>query len=292
MVTEWTLPDPMHVLDCIEKWRGLDLKKMNDSEIDSELESLLESLHTYPTAGVKKTFPKLWRIRKCKNPNSLYLDVQDFWEPLPEYAPMSRCNSKGDPVLYVSEKVTTPFEELTVGIGDYYYLIKYGRKADSGSISLSRIVSDQLCPKIILNGNIPLYTGSHLISYRIIREFIRSEFLKPVSQETNYLYRISGALCRVWFNDDKDGWYYPSVHLKREHNIALKKEAAHEKLEIEEIKLVKRIPFDTVMQSGLVSDSSLGMYQKISLILMSEYKGCVQGSSVHWSSHEEISGHL
>ena len=44
---QWTLPDPKHVMECIERWRELDLRKKSDSEIDLELSGLLDSLKDY-----------------------------------------------------------------------------------------------------------------------------------------------------------------------------------------------------------------------------------------------------
>jgi len=61
--TPWKLPHPSHVLECIEKWRNLDLKKKEDSEIDKELSSFLDSLETFGVSIIEKKCPKLWRLR-------------------------------------------------------------------------------------------------------------------------------------------------------------------------------------------------------------------------------------
>jgi len=60
----WRLPEPSQVMICIEKWRNLDLRKMTDSEIDSELSEFLDSLEIYPVSTIQKSFSKLWRIRQ------------------------------------------------------------------------------------------------------------------------------------------------------------------------------------------------------------------------------------
>ena len=118
----WKLPHPSHVLECIEKWRNLDLRKKEDSEIDKELSSFLDSLKTFDVSGVEENWFKLWRVRKF---NYLIKDVSECWEPNPEICPMGRCNAKGSPVLYVSEKLKTPFEELLIQPNESVYIIKY-----------------------------------------------------------------------------------------------------------------------------------------------------------------------
>lgn len=108
---QWTLPHPAHVLACIEKWRNLDLRKKEDSEIDKELSSFLDSLETFGVSSVEKNWFKLWRLQKF---NYLIKDVSECWEPPAVNSTMGRCNAKGSPVLYVSEKLKTPFEELVI----------------------------------------------------------------------------------------------------------------------------------------------------------------------------------
>ena len=68
----WTLPNPSQVMQSIEKWRNLDLRKKTDSEIDSELSEFLDSLETYPVSTTQKSFFKLWRVRKF---NYLFKDI-------------------------------------------------------------------------------------------------------------------------------------------------------------------------------------------------------------------------
>jgi len=104
---KWSLLAPTHVMSCIEKWRSLDLRKKTDSEIDSELSELLDSLKKYDVSRVQKHFLKLWRIRKFKY---LFKDVSECWEPPASKTPMGRCNAAGTPILYVSDELKTPFE--------------------------------------------------------------------------------------------------------------------------------------------------------------------------------------
>lgn len=119
---KWTLPSPPLVLECIEKWRSHDLRKLTDSEIDKQLSDFLDSLEIYPVSTTETQPFKLWRIRKF---NYLFKDVPECWEPLPSVTPMGRCNAANFPVLYVSEKLETPFEELNIQSGEQVYVIQY-----------------------------------------------------------------------------------------------------------------------------------------------------------------------
>jgi len=220
-----SLPEPKHVLECIDKWRRLDLRKKTDSEVDTELRSFLDSLGEDSLLSTSKTFNELWRIRKVEY---LIKEESECWEPPKDKACMGRCNAKEAPVLYVSQFLRTPFEELSIKPNEQVYLVKYKQKRN---LKLRRIVSEKL---VILGqkGN-PIFNESSLISYQILREFVRSEFLKPVGKGTEYLYRISGSMCRVWFDEnDIEGWLYPSVQSMNDINVTIKPETAREKLDL------------------------------------------------------------
>lgn len=218
----WKLPHPSHVLTCIENWRALDLRKSSDSEIDAELSSFLDSLGEFSVSTIRTNFFTLWRLRKFHH---LIKDVSECWEPPPESSKMGRCNAKGSLVLYVSEKLKTPFEELSIQPNEQVYIIKYKQ---IGRLNLKRVVSKEF-NVTDQNGN-PIYDKDSMLSYQILREFVRSEFLKPFGIGTEYLHRISASMCRVWFDtEDSDGWFYPSVQSPDDFNIAIKPESAQKK---------------------------------------------------------------
>jgi len=236
----WALPNPSQVMQSIEKWRNLDLRKKTDDEIDSELSEFLNSLKVYPVSRTSKSFFELWRVRKF---NYLFKDISEFWEPPSSLAPMGRCNAKGSPVLYVSEELNTPFEELNIGFGEQFYAIKYECLEN---LNLKNIVPKEFESKD-QDGNF-LYNKESMLSYQILREFVRSEFLKPVGKGTEYLHRISASMCRVWFQgDDSDGWSYPSVQSPLEKNIAIKPISAKSKLKIVDVRIARLVPKDAVI---------------------------------------------
>ena len=181
------LPHPSYVLECIEKWRNLDLRKKEDSEIDKDLSSFLDSLETFGVSIVEKNWFKLWRLRKFNYPIK---DVSECWEPPAVNSTMGRCNAKGLPVLYVSEKLKTPFEELVIQSNEQVYIIMYKQIK---RLNLKRIISKEF--KVTDTNGKTFYDNNSMLSYQILREFVRSEFLKPVGNGTEYLHRISGSMC-------------------------------------------------------------------------------------------------
>lgn len=185
---QWKLPHPSQVLECIEKWRNLDLRKEEDSEIDKKLSSFLDSLETFTVSSVKQNWFKLWRLRKF---NYLIKDVSECWEPPAMNSTMGRCNAKGSPVLYVSVNLKTPFEELLIQPNEQVYLIMYKQIE---RLNLKRIISKDF--KLTDKNGKPVYDDDSMLSYQILREFVRSEFLKPVRKGTEYLQRISAQ--SIW----------------------------------------------------------------------------------------------
>jgi hypothetical protein len=131
---KWSLPSPTLVMECIEKWRNLDLRKLSDNYIDKELSDFLDKLGTYTVPALETTPFKLWRLRKF---NYLFKSTNEFWEPPKEKTPLGRCNAPGSPVLYTSEDIETPFEELNVKENEQVYGIKY---EVTEKLNLKRIV--------------------------------------------------------------------------------------------------------------------------------------------------------
>lgn len=283
--TPWKLPHPSHVLECIEKWRNLDLRKKEDSEIDKELSSFLDSLETFGVSIIEKKWPKLWRLRKF---NYLIKDVSECWEPPAVNSTMGRCNAKGLPVLYVSEKLKTPFEELVIQPNEQVYIIMYKQ---INRLNLKRIVSKEF--KVTDTNGKPFYDNDSMLSYQILREFVRSEFLKPVGKGTEYLHRISGSMCRVWFDDkDSDGWLYPSVQSPNDFNIAIKAESAHKKLKIEDVRIVQMVNKKDVIKSGRIKDKDLARpwFNMMKMVVESIFKGSINEGQITWEPSNDLGG--
>ena len=52
---KWSLPSPTLVMECIERWRNLDLRELSDSDIDRELSDFLDKLGHYPVSTAQTT---------------------------------------------------------------------------------------------------------------------------------------------------------------------------------------------------------------------------------------------
>lgn len=277
------LPDPERVLSCIDNWRALDLKQLSDSDIDSELTSFLQSLGSQLTVTTPP-FVQIggpWRIRRF---DYLIKDESECWEPPTEITKMGRCNAKNDPVLYISPEITTPFEELSIGINTPLYIIEYvtAKPLQLFDIALSR--------EIPLNkeGN-PIFDAESIISYQIIREFIRCEFLKPVGKGTEYLHRISSSMCRVWFNNNEvDGWRYPSVHLPTELNFAIKAKSAHNKLRVEYIHIAKLVNKEKRHIDNINDQNGKEIIDSKTIVLESDFKGEINSGEITWRPSNEV----
>ncbi|MEC4684226.1 MAG: RES domain-containing protein [Nitrospirota bacterium] len=278
---KWTLPSPHTVMECIEKWRKHDLRKMSDSEIDTELSNFLDSLEVYPVSTTETQPFKFWRIRKFEY---LFKDVSECWEPPSSKTPLGRCNSKCSPVLYVSDNLETPFEELNIQVGEPVYTIKY-RVTDP--LNLKRIVPKELITTD--ENHKPIYDDQSMLSYQILREFVRSEFLKPVGKGTEYLHKISSSMCRVWFHsDESDGWLYPSVQSNK-NNIALKPESARKKIEIKDIRIVRLVQKEHV-SNHIHKFRAHPFYNLVSMAIETDFKGKVEKDVITWSPSTEIGG--
>jgi hypothetical protein len=280
--TSWEFPDPKRIMEIIEEWRHLDFKKSSHEEIDKKLKELIDSFEVTSVSGYRTTPPRLWRIRPCRD---LKTNINEFWEPPKGKTPLGRCNIEQEPVLYVSENSVTPFEEIKIKPFDTFYLIEYSAKEEC---YFANIVSESLEPcNVEDTGSPPLYEGDQLVSYQILRDFIRTEFLRPVGEGTEFLHRISSSICRTWFGDEQyDGWRYPSVHMIKNKNIAIKPQKAHEKLEITKVEIVVMIPHELIPNDCADENHPLVKMYRSAYNVRCLYKGQILDNKVQWTCNE------
>ncbi|QBG48853.1 RES domain-containing protein [Verrucomicrobia bacterium S94] len=275
------LPSPAHILRCIEEWRSYDLRKLSDVEIDANLVSFLDSLGEYVLTTKRKTVPCLWRIRSM---DYLLKSESELWEPPVDKTPMGRCNAEKNPVLYTSLKLKTPFEELKVKPDEPVYLIKYKQRTP---LNLRTVV---LSDKNTSISGRKLFDDQSFISHLILRDFIRSEFLKPVGKGTEFLHRISASMTRTWFDDDDiDGWLYPSVHSVNDLNIALKPNVARSKLEIDSVRIAKMVDKKSVAKSN-ISASKQPLFNMMKMVIKSDFKAEIKEDGLYWFPCNELGG--
>ena len=225
----WQMPQPMAVLEAIEDWRSLDLRTATFDGIVASMEALRDKL-AFGVVQRSSSIPrKLWRVRK-RTGEERFDRVGDLWEPPGSNAKLNRCNQTGSPLLYCSKDLATALDECDIAEEDQLLLVKY---RPSTPLRLNRLVGN-FDPNPA-DGD-PVIVGDGLLAYRIMREFLRAEFTKPVGEGTEALYKVSAAVCHVWAGgDDSDGWIYPSIRspLEGNDNLALDPRSARSKLSIE-----------------------------------------------------------
>ena len=221
----WDMPRPSEVIEAIERWRGLNLRGASQDAIVQGMLALRDIVRFHLVQRQTSTTKDLWRVRRAEE-SQIFDHVDDLWEPPADRVSLGRCNYEHQPVLYCSLAAATALDECGVRQGDEVLLIRYR----GTELALDRVVG-KLDPR---PSGSRLLSAEGLLAYQILREFLRVEFTKPVGQGTEFLYRISAAVCEVW-TDAEDGWLYPSVHSPTAENVALLPSTAHRKLRIEDV---------------------------------------------------------
>lgn len=246
--------------------------------------NFIDKIGHYPVLTARVTPFKLWRLRKFKN---LFKSTDELWEPPNDKTPLGRCNAPGSPVLYTSEDLETPFEELNVKENEQVYGIKFEVKEE---LNLKKIVSNDFVATD--NKGNRIYDDESMLSYQILRDFVRSEFLKPVGKNTEYLHKISSSMCRVWFHDDdSDGWIYPSVQTPGKNNIALKQISARKKLKIVDIRIVRLVQKNNV-KNHIDKFKSHPFYKIVSMAIETDFVGSIVDENINWYPSNDVGGYL
>lgn len=228
------LPGPHEVLDAIDQWRELDLRGSSAETISAEFHKLFPRMINAVTSTTLSAPRSFYRIRR----SSLILSsIDDFWAPSVERAKKGRCGFDGLPMLYLSEDGMAPFEELGIPLHEHVYIAKYNIKPGEAL--------DLRYPFVLRSdGGATELSEERLLAERIMREFVRSEFLRPVGQGTEFLYNLTASICwfiRTHMHGHADGISYPSiVHGSHRNNVALYPNA-QTKVEIEDLRIVELV---------------------------------------------------
>ena len=245
MTKSQVVPNPTDVLSAIEEWRNLDLRKENKDIIQKEFERVFFDVIQWAPLQNIKGHQAYYRIRKH---DKTWENENELWAPSESIARKNRCNFDGEPMLYVSPKASTCFEELGIEAGRQVYIIKYRKRPDI-PLKLRRLFSKEADPKDL--SGVSVHCGDELIAAQILREFIRSEFMKPFCKNrkckgTDFIYDFTASICSFMTmqQNDLDGFIYPSVVQQKNENVAFFSEGIREKLEIDGVRIVKLIPED------------------------------------------------
>ncbi|MCI3028762.1 hypothetical protein LMF32_06590 [Desemzia sp. C1] len=213
----------MELLNRIEDYRKVDLKRVSESELFDL------TLKTMPCLSISaRDIPadtKLFRVRR-KQKGAQFKRKTDVWYPESKYVTeRQRLNDVGEPILYTSLDKATPFYESKAKIGDSFahfeYVVKNGQHIQATSVGMNEVFSQAN------------FNGQGNINNRIIEQFLHTEFTKDVGIGTEYLYRISIMLAKNFYDIPHcDGYMYPSVAIGKGINIAIKPDSVDKKLQL------------------------------------------------------------
>ncbi|MBN2702584.1 MAG: RES domain-containing protein [Pontiellaceae bacterium] len=276
------MPSPPEVLSAIEDWRSLDLRKECRDVIQREFNRIFCHIIQWASSKEIKGGAKYYRVREH---HKTWENTSELWEPPKDIAPKGRCNFSGKPMLYVSPYGRTCFEELNVERGKQVYIIKYQKKLEI-PVNLRRLYASEAEPKD-LSGK-PVHTGDDLIAFQVLREFIRSEFMKPVCKKCegmDYVYNFTESICNFMAMEQKDldGFVYPSVAKQGGENVTFFPERAREKLDPVDVRIVKLISEDEWYSDPRVDEADWKpILRGKTHFLRGCFKGSIAGDQISW----------
>jgi hypothetical protein len=98
-------------------------------------------------------------------------------------------------------------------------------------------------------------------------------------------------MCRVWFDEnDIEGWLYPSVQSSSDFNIAIKPDAAHKKLVIEDLRIVQMVDKEEAKNIRKIPDKSLPIFNLMKMFIQSDFKGEIKEGKIIWHPSNDLFG--
>jgi hypothetical protein len=267
MSQKWKMPSPSETLAVIDEWRRLDLNSKSSEQVQREFERVFSKvLGVFQGETTTGGFSRYFRIRVRKF-DSLIGRVDELWAPPPNKTKRGRCNFEKEPVLYVSTDGANCFEELNVKLGQKVYMIQYERRKGCGGLFLRSVYGADWDSMGV--GDQIFETENDCVSYKILREFLRSEFMRPTCRKcdgSDFIHNVTASIAGVLRSRrNVDGFIYPSAVNVFSTNVALFPETAKQKLEIGKGWILK-----------LVQKGASGVkYEVLS-------KALIDGESVSW----------
>ena len=238
MSEKWKLPPPDEVLTTIAEWRDLDLVSDEKRVVVENFEQIFARLLPFWRAGYTmlgaSTF---YRIRRWEYEIH---DVDQFWAKRFDVN-MGRCNFSGEPMLYVSTDKVGCFDELNVELGKQVYFITYTKK--KGHTVYVRPPFGGDLHKHKMSEDV-FESNESILSYRILREFLLSEFMKPTCPKcdgSDFLYNVTASICAYMKGAlQVDGLWYPSTVNIHSENVAFFPES-EQKLDIKSVEVLELV---------------------------------------------------
>lgn len=226
--------NPAVLKEKISEFRKLDFSCMDDARINRAILDVLcwnnmfcccINMRTYPA---RNEFFRVKQLDGTNIPNKRFSVYEDFWETNPKYLKSyGRLNKPGEPLLYVSPSLYCAVNEVHIKCGEPFVAIKYTAKSEikvnliGGSIDYQRFGIDD---------------EKAIMIHEMYNDFLREEFSRDVGEKTRYLYRISEAIAKSYFDLPprvvQDAWAYSSVKDKTEYNVCFRPDIAHELLKL------------------------------------------------------------
>lgn len=240
MSEKWEMVPPSEALDAIAQWRELDLVSEEKDTVLEKFEQIFGAALPFFRSGYSLPGASVfYRIRRWEYEIN---HVDQLWAKRFDVN-MGRCNFEGEPMLYISTDTipTGCFDELNVEPGEQVYLITYVRKQGQ-PLFVRPPFGEDLHKHEMADG--VLKSDEDRLSYRILREFLISEFMKPTCSKcdgSNFLYNVTASICSYMKGAPRvDGFSYPSAVNIHSTNVALFPEA-EQKLEIKSVEVLKLI---------------------------------------------------
>lgn len=215
------MPRPRLLLDAIDSWRNTDFRPLTDAQVRGRLQGLLDAIKYFATGSLSidgvRTVYRARFVQHAETKNRWpWTTPSELLYPPAATAPRGRCNIAGEPALYCAKDLITCLREMRAAPGDEVVLSSY----QVHHASLAVVVPKN--KTVAIDGR-PMFDDDGAVSFLIFREFVRSEFTKPVGKGTEFLYKLSAALSHVVFDGpDNDGWVYPSVESPSHECLAFK----------------------------------------------------------------------
>ena len=244
MSKKWEMPAPDEILNAIDEWRSLNLISASKEEVSKRFSGIFsDMLKVFVGESSTGGYSTFYRIRKFEY---LIDNVDELWAPKPEPVltklkkiKRGRCNFENEPVLYVSTDGANCFEELNVQLGQHAYLIRY--KKQLGELRLRSAYGTDW--ESIGLGEQIFETKTDNLSYKILCEFLRSEFMKPTCRKcdgSDFVYDVTASIIAYLKSHlNVDGFIYPSAVNVFSNNVALFPEYEKQKLELQDVRIVK-----------------------------------------------------
>ncbi|MFP7480184.1 hypothetical protein [Terribacillus saccharophilus] len=220
--------DPLVVLDRLERYRSVDLRRITVEELINltadTLPCILHKGWTYPK-GVK-----LYRVRKKDTSDQMFRTTSEVsYCPEKFVKTIGRFNNEKESILYTSTDSITPFHEVKAEIDDEFALVEFETLSN---LNLTDVcLGTELPFRLTINGE---------INHKIIEQFLFTEFTKDVGVGTEFLYKVTVSLAKMLLNvPGSQGIRYPSTPFKQGINVAIEKDAVDEKLKVISVKNVK-----------------------------------------------------